>query len=68
MIGKRTAEGSTALFLTAFTLIYLFTGKFSMSIGFAVFAATIELLSTKIDDNFTIPVSVSLLAYAISML
>jgi dolichol kinase len=64
----RSLEGSLAFFVAgtgaaAVTLALLGVGSFGVVLGLAAVAAlvgaVVEILSTRLDDNFTIPVAVA---------
>ncbi len=53
-LGKGTAEGTAAFFVTAVVVLVPFVGV-APSIGVAAVAAAVEVLPTGVDDNLLIP-------------
>ena len=66
-VNGKTLEGSSAFFIVAFLLIFIFTNNLLLSLTAAIVAAIVELFTKKIDDNFTVPVVVAVFAYAVSL-
>jgi len=72
LYGEKSWAGSIAFFVVAFCVLMMFWGMSLTTIGtmhligaslFVAFAGTVgELFSTKLDDNFTIPVACALAA------
>lgn len=61
---KKTLEGSLAFFLSSFLILSVFTYPFE-ALLVALVSAIVESLPLRLDDNFTIPLISSFIAYLI---
>jgi dolichol kinase len=64
-LGSGTVEGTAAFFLTALGVLTPFVGMWA-AIPVAAASATAEAVSTRIDDNTTVPVTTAVCLWAIA--
>lgn len=56
-LGKKSVEGSFLFFLVTFFILYLVGEKTGKAIFVSIVVTIVEILSIKIDDNLTVPLS-----------